>query len=91
MVFVLVKGTDALTVNEKDLKLLPLPLSLEGLAPEPEALRAGVDCGPDTKAHVASVDDHSVEEERLARSVLAGDSDHPHLFLDATEKVLGLF
>ena len=90
MIFVLVEGAYSLAVNQQDLEFLSLPLSLQSLAPQPEAFSAWVDRRPNTEPHVAFVDDHAVEKERLACPILSCHCYHTNLLLYTAEEVFSL-
>jgi hypothetical protein len=73
VVFILVEGTYALAVDQKDLQLLPIMICLQGLAPDPKAFSAGIDGRPYPETFISLVDNDSIEQERLSSSVLSRD------------------
>ena len=91
MVFIFVEGPDALGINQQDLEFFTLMLRFQKLCPYPKAFRARVDGRTNTEAlPFPRINNHSIEQERLPRAVLASHRNHPHLLLDGRQKHLGL-
>lgn len=88
MVFVFVKRANALAINQDNLQRLTLVDSLQQLCPAPQAFRARLNCGPDTKAPLLTrIDDDPVEQERLASAILAGDANDANGLFYARQKL----
>jgi hypothetical protein len=84
VVHVLVKGTDAFAVHDENSELLAIVLAFDGLAPDPEAFGAGIDCRSYSEARALFIKDDSVEQEGLASPVLACHCDDSYLLLNTS-------
>ena len=75
MVHILVHAPETLGVDHKRLHTREFGvIGVDDLAPEPEALRAGVNCRPHRETvALGPVEKNTVDEETLARPVLADD------------------
>ena len=92
MVLIFVDRADALTIDQKKFQWLPIVGSLEHLSPTPKTFSAGVNGWPNTKATlIPRIDDHSVEQEGLASSILACYANNANRFIDSGKKLASLF
>jgi hypothetical protein len=65
-------------------------LSVKGVAPQPEALGAWIDCGTNTEAHILSVNDNTIEQEGLACPVFPCHCYNSDSLFDPAQELFGL-
>jgi hypothetical protein len=91
MVLVLVQSTDALRVDDNDIDLFAIRRgAFNGRTPAPESFGAGIDSVTHSKA-ATLIQQHSIEQVRLAGSVKACNRYNPERFLDLTEEISAFF
>ena len=84
MVFIFIKSTNALAINQETFQFLPLMVCIQELGPAPETFGAWIDGWSNAKPlFLSCVDDDSIKEEGFARPILASNSYDPHSLLDA--------
>ena len=63
VIHILVEGAYALAVHDQNPQALPVMLGLQGLAPDPEALGAGIDRGTDPESRGSLVQNDPVQQK----------------------------
>lgn len=91
MVYVFIEGANAFAVDHEGAQGFVIVSCLDGLAPNPEAFGTRVDRGANSEAVVSLVENHSVEQETFASSVLASHGDDTNLALNGPQKSFCLF
>merc|ERR1719469_636812 len=87
MILFFFKGTDTLTIYNKNFHFFALKSGRNSLRPHPQPLSMRVNGISYTEALVSFVQNHAVQEERLASSVFSRNSNNSCFFFDLTQEL----